>query len=411
MLNAQLYEMVSNLKLINSILCIVVLFAVSDAQASFQPLLGSELNNQSLYASGYITMGARTTVGGNIQSATAITLAADAIVGGNIEAGTAVTLGAAAGVDGYIQSTTTVTLGASAVVDGSIIAGTTATVGASAKVNGELSAGTTVTIAATVEVGGNVLAGSTVTVGAGSLFGGDVDAGTTTTIGAGVGIVGALTANSLEVVALPTIVDSQEALITSVQQDIKDMGTGTELVSTTFGTNDETLEAGIYSTINYLTIAIGKTLTLDGKGIDGSWIFNIANYLTFSANSTVILKDVTDNSTIIWNVLGDKTGSAGYTQLGAGAEARGYIFARGFVQTGADSMIAGIGDDCGGAYSASNFIEFGADTVIGKKDCTNGESRASADSIAVTQVPEPATLWLFALALFGLAIKAQRKKA
>ncbi|WP_223813319.1 ice-binding family protein [Colwellia hornerae] len=397
------------MKLIKLLLFFLVLSAVPSAQASFQPLLGSDLNNQSLYASGYITMGARTTIGGNIQSATAITLAANAIVGGNIEAGTAVTLGAAAGVNGYIQSATTVTLGASAVVDGSITAGTTATVGASAKIDGELNAGTTVTIAATVEVGGNVLAGSTVTVGASSLFGGDVDAGTTTTIGAGVGIVGALTASSLKIVALPTIVNSQEALITSVQQDIKDLGTGTELVSTTFGTNDETLEAGIYSTINYLTIAIGKTLTLDGKGMDGSWIFNIANYLTFSANAKVILKDVTDNSTIIWNVLGDKTGSAGYTQLGAGAEARGYIFARGFVQTGADSMIAGIGNDCGGAYSASNFIEFGADTVIGKKDCTNGERRVSADGIAVTQVPEPATLWLFALALFGLAIKAQRK--
>jgi hypothetical protein len=156
-----------------------------------------------------------------------------------------------------------------------------------------------VTIAATVEIGGNVLAGSTITVGADSLLGGDVDAGTTTTTGADVGIVGALTANSLKMVALPIIVDSQEALITSVQQDIKDMGTGTELVSTTFGTNDKTLEAGIYSTINYLTIAIGKTLTLDGKGIYGSWIFNIANYLTFSTNSTVVLKDITDNSTII----------------------------------------------------------------------------------------------------------------
>jgi hypothetical protein len=31
-----------------------------------------------------------------------------------------------------------------------------------------------------------------------------------------------------------------------VQQDIKDMGTGTELVSTTFGTNDETLE-GVFT--------------------------------------------------------------------------------------------------------------------------------------------------------------------
>jgi LruC domain-containing protein len=359
-------------KQINPLLFILVFSFVSSAQANIQLLLDSDLNNQSLYASDYVTMGARTTVGGNIQSATAITLAANAIVGGNAEAGSTTTLGANAAVVGYIEAGSTATLGAAAIVDGSILAGTTATIGADAVINGALVAGTTVTIDATVEVGGDVLAGTTVTVGASSILHGDVDAGTTTTIGAGVQIDGDLTANSLQDPPPPPLVTNQEALLTSVQTTLKSLGTGTELDSITFGTNDETLEAGIYSTVDYLTIAGGKTLTLDGKGVDGTWIFNIANYLSFAIDAKVVLLNVTDNSTVIWNVLGDKTGSAGYTQLGAGAETTGFIFSKGYVQTGANTVIEGIGNDCGGAYSATNFIEFGADSVIGQPGCTNG---------------------------------------
>jgi LruC domain-containing protein len=355
---------------------------VSSAQTTNQPLLDSDLNDQSLYSSGYITMGARTAVGGNVQSATAITLAANAIVGGNVEAGAAVTLGADAGVVGYIEAGTTVTLGEAAIVDGAILAGTTATIGASARINAELVAGTTVTIDATVEVVGDVLAGTTVTVGAGSVFHGDVDAGTTTTIGAGVQIDGLLTANSLLLPHPPPLVTNQEALISSAQITLKALGTGTELVSTTFGTNNETLEAGIYSTLDYLTIAGSKTLTLDGKGVDGTWVFNIANYLSFAIDAKVILLNVTENSTIIWNVLGDKTGSAGYAQLGAGAQISGYIFAKGYVLTGANTVIEGIGNDCGGAYSATNFIEFGADSVIGQPGCTNGVALSVSQAVA-----------------------------
>jgi predicted acyltransferase (DUF342 family) len=389
------------MKIIDPLVFVLGLVVASSANASFQPLLlGSDLNNQSLYASGYVSMGARTTIGGNVQSAGAIVVAANATVGGNLEAGTTVTLGASAGVDGYIESTTAVTIGASSIVGGSIQAGTTGTIGANAKIQGDLMTGTTTTIAGAVEIQGDVLAGSTVTIGAGSILGGNVDAGTTITIGAGVIIDGVPTANSLQAVSsAPSVVD-QGAFITSVQTTLKELGTGTELTSTTFGTNDETLEAGIYSTINYLSIAAGKTLTLDGKGIDGSWVFNIANYLSFAANAKVILTNVTDNSSIIWNVLGDKTGSAGYTQLGAGAEARGYIFAKGFVQTGASAVIAGIGNDCGGAYSATNYVEFGSDNVIGKEGCTNG---------AIVTVPEPASIWLLALGIFGINVVYRRK--
>jgi LruC domain-containing protein len=368
--------------LINSPLFMVVLFIMSSAQVAAQSLADSDLNNQSLYASGYITAGARTTVGGNAQSATAVTLAANAIVAGNVEAGAAATLGADAGVVGYIEAGSTVTLGVAAIVNGFIQTGTTATVGASAIIDGSIVAGTTATFDTLVEVTGDVLAGTTVTVGAGSIFHGNVDAGTTTTIGAGVQIDGILTANSLLVPPAPLLVTNQEVLITSMQTALKDLGTGTELVSITFGVNNETLEAGIYSTIDYLTITGGKTLTLDGKGVDGTWIFNIANYLSFAIDAKVILLDVTDNSTIIWNVLGDKPGAAGYTQLGAGAETTGFILAKGFVQTGANTVIEGIANDCGGAYSATNFIEFGADSVIGQTGCTNGMAASITQAIA-----------------------------
>ncbi|SIS42610.1 ice-binding family protein [Neptunomonas antarctica] len=368
------------------LLLISIFSVVPSAQAGLQPLLDSDLTNQSLYASSYITMGARTTAGGNIQSVTAITLAANATIGGNIEAGTTATLGADAGADGYIEAGTTATFGAAVIVGGYTLAGTTATLGAAVNIEGDLVARTTVTIDAGVEVWGDVLAGSTVTIGAGSIFRGDVDAGTTTTIGAGVRIDGTLTANSSKVVPASPIVQNQEDLIASVQKTLKELGTGTELVSLTFGINHETLEAGIYSTRDYLTIAADKTLTLDGKGVDGTWVFNIANYLTFAAGAKVILKDVTENSSILWNVLGDATGSAGYTSLGAGAEAIGYIFSRGYVLAGANTLIAGIGNDCGGAFSATNYIEFGADSVIGMEGCVS-------NFIPPNKVPS--IIWLF----------------
>lgn len=188
---------------VNSYFFTLIFFAMSSAQVAAQSLADSDLNNQSLYASGYITAGARTTVGGNVQSATAVTLAANAIFAGNVEAGAATTLGADAGVVGYIEAGSTVTLGVAAVVNGFIQTGTTATVGASSIIDGSIIAGTTATFDTLVEVTGDVLGGTTVTVGAGSVFHGNVDAGTTTTIGAGVQIDGILTANSLLVPPLP----------------------------------------------------------------------------------------------------------------------------------------------------------------------------------------------------------------
>ena len=262
---------------------------------STQILLNSDLNNQSLYATGLVKMAARTTVGGNIRSVTSVSLAANAIVGGNVEAGAVTTLGADAVVAGSITTGTLVTLGVTAIVHRSILAGTTATIGVGAKIHGGLVAGTTITLDATVEVGGDVLAGSTLTVGASSIFHGDVHAGTTTSIGAACIFNGSLIANSELIPPTPAIIPSQENEITSLQTTLKSLGgTETELLSTSFGTIDETLIAGIYSTINDLTIANGKTLTLDGQGADGTWLFNIANYLSLGTEAKIILFNVTN---------------------------------------------------------------------------------------------------------------------
>jgi LruC domain-containing protein len=76
--------------------------------------------------------------------------------------------------------------------------------------------------------------------------------------------------------------------------------------------------------------------------------------------------------------------------LGAGAETTGVILAKGFVQTGANTVIEGIANDCGGAYSATNFIEFGADSVIGQTGCTNGMAASITQAIADT--PPEATI-------------------
>ncbi|SIS42583.1 ice-binding family protein [Neptunomonas antarctica] len=362
------------------LILISVFSVVPSVHARFMPLSDSDLSNQALYSSGAITMGAGTTVGGNIQSDAAITLGANATVGGNVEAGAAVTLGADAGVGGYIQAEAAVTLGANSMLGGYIRAGAAIDIGALAEIKGNVIGGdpaiatAAVTIGADTRVDGYIQARSAVTLGANSIIGGDVDAGTTIAEGAGAQIAGVSTQYSSKVLPPPPAVKNQRELIESVQKELRELGTAT-LLPAPFGTNDETLEAGIYSPLNYLAIAAGKTLTLDGKGVDGSWVFNIPNYLSFAADAKVVLKDVTDNSSIIWNI------QNGYTSLGARAEVTGYIFAYSYVLTGANSLITGVGDSCGGVFSATNYITFGADNVIGEEGCVSDPTTENPPSI------------------------------
>ncbi|MFT7266333.1 MAG: hypothetical protein ACI9A2_004424 [Halioglobus sp.] len=365
-----------NTKLTKKCLALSILSAASVAQAT--PLLDADLNNQSIYTLNYLVTGADSNVGGNMQSVTTATLGANTVVGGYLETGTTSTIGAGSTVNGYVYS------------------GTTSTTGVDSIIMGNLSTGTTATLGAGSTVGGNIRAGGAVTRGVGDTVTGTVEQN----------LAGTLGYSAPEV----TIQTTQ---IAAAQQTLKAMGAGTLLNSITFGTNDETLTAGIYSTLNYLTIAGGKTLTLDGGGVDSTFLFNISNYLTFAAGAKVELINFTDESAIIWNVLGDKVGSAGYTEFGIGAVGRGFIFSRGYVGSGADVTLTGVGNYCGGIFSGENYVGLGARNTIGTEGCLSG-SVTTFDALNDPDnrgVPVPATFWLFGSAFIGLLGVARRKKA
>ncbi|MFT4729545.1 MAG: hypothetical protein ACI9UN_004063 [Granulosicoccus sp.] len=361
------------MKYINLLLIIATLPVLSSAQASLIPLglLDGSLNEQSVYANFGVTLGDNTKVGGNMQGASPITIGVDSVVGGNIEARTAVTTGAGSSVGGYIQAGTTVKTGVGSVVEGDVFSGTTTGTGGTSMVNGK------------IEAGGSYTGGINATVN-----------GTITDM---------LSSNPLYV---PPVVENQDAQLAAAQQTLKLLGVGSSTaLASTFGTVDETLTAGIYDSLDYLTIRAGKTLTLDGEGVDGVFLFNIHNYLDFAAAATVELINFTDDSKIIWNVLGDKTGSAGYFQTAAGAKVRGFVFASGYVDTGADTTILGVGNSCGGAVSREDYVGFGARNTIGAEGCVG-------TFVDTTLVSEPQSVLLFGFGLsFGLMglVLAKRK--
>jgi cytoskeletal protein CcmA (bactofilin family) len=346
---------------------ILMIILVSSANASFYPLLDSDFNDLSVYANGTITMADGVITHGNMQALTTITLAANGQVDGNIEAGSTATL------SGNVY---TATLGADVNVIGKVQTGTTATFGANVYVEGNIEAGSTVTLEQNAEVKGNVVAGSTVTIAANVI----IDSGPATS-------------NSSKAPRPALVVTSKENQITTVQAELKALVTDEELNSANFGLSDESLVAGVYNSVNYLTIPAGKTLTLNGNGMDGSWVFNIANNLSFGINSKVVLLNVTDNSSILWNVLGEST--AGLTSLGAGAEVRGHILSKGAIDGGAIFLVTGIGESCGGVFSATSTVTFAASSIIGNQGC------------GAVDVPEPATIWLLGLGIFMIVNRKQ----
>ncbi len=318
--------------------------------ADFIPsdLLDENLNNQSIYAAQGVTLGAGTDVGGNIQSVTSITIGVMSIVGGNIEAGTAAKTGADSRVGGNVS------------------AGTSVTTGAKSNTGEDTPPGDGTFVV------GNVFSGTSTTVGGDSTINGNIEAGETVTMGIAGKVSGIVTENlATDAGYSPPTVISQKAQLDRVQEELFRLGDnqGFKKLDITFGLKDETLTSGIYDSHNYLTIRAFKTLTLDGENKTGDFLFNVHNYLTFAADSKVKLINFKENSKVIWNVMGDVTGTVGYMATGARADVRGFIVANGYVKTGANSTIYGIGDTCGGAISVNDYVTFGADNTIGAPGC------------------------------------------
>jgi len=352
---------------------IVTMFSfVSAAQGGIIPiLLDADLNGQSIYAHFGVTLGEDTDVGGNMQGASPITIGINSIVGGNVHAGTVVLTGAGSSVGGYIKAGTTVDTGVGSIVEGNIYSGTTTNTGGASTVNGD------------IEAGGKFQLGASATVN---------------------GSVSDFLADDPDYLA-PSVIQQGDQL-GAAQETLRLLGVGNSTaLDITFGVTDRTLTSGIYDSLDYLTIRANRTLTLDGENKEGDFLFNVHNYLDFASGATVELVNFTDDSKVIWNVLGDVTGTAGYMQAAADVSIRGFIFARGFVGTGADTTIFGVGNSCGGAASGQQKVGFGARNTIGAVGCT------STFNPQIVDVPEPDSFWLYSLGLVGLAGAYIRKKA
>jgi hypothetical protein len=353
------------------LLMVTILSVMSNARAGIIPvLLDADLNGQSIYAHFGVTLGQDTDVGGNMQGASPITIGINSIVGGNVQAGTVVLTGAGSSVGGYIKAGTSVDTGVGSVVEGNIYSGTTTNTGGSSIVEGDIEAG-----------GKFQLGAAAVTNGSVSDF----------------------LANDLDYV--PPSVIQQGDQLGVVQETLRLLGVGNSTaLDITFGETNRTLTSGIYDSLNYLTIRAGRTLTLDGENKEGDFLFNVHNYLDFASGATVKLVNFTDSSKVIWNVLGDVTGTAGYMQAAAGVSIRGFVFARGYIGTGADTTIFGIGNSCGGAASGQQKVGFGARNTIGAVSCI------STFEPAIVNLPVPKSLWLYTLGLIGLIAAYRQKK-
>jgi hypothetical protein len=343
---------ISVMKFSMPLLLISTLSFASIAQAetfSISDLDSGVLNDISLYSGAGITLGANTNAGGNMQGPNPITIGVGSIVGGNLEAGTAITTGADSKVKGYLQAGTTITTGANSIVEGYAIGGTTITAGYMSSIGGEAKAGETFIPGILSNAAGGTTEGQALI--SGSDF-------------------------------MAPVVKNKKAQLELVQRKLLALGEtkGSTSLPLTFGTVSERLFPGIYDSGNYLTIRAGMTLTLDGKDskVPSDFVFNIHNYLAFAAGAQVVLENVHPDSRVIWNVLGDVVGTSGNMVAAADVKIRGFIIARGFVETGADTAIYGIGNSCGGAVAVSNYIGLGARSTIGAVGCDSTFSSPTA---------------------------------
>ena len=372
---------------------LAVVLACSSAVVSAEPLLGADLNSQSVFAGSYVTAGAGSKIYGSFLSGAGATVGASSIVTGNLSA---------------VEGTT---IGLGAMVGGNLLAGAGATLGASSTVAGSFQAGAAATLGANASVGGNLYAGAAAVLGVDSKVSGNLVAGAAVTPGVGAQVIGttlALTAPSFAGIPTTASTNLQAAQVTNVQTKLRSLGSGTTLAATMSG--PMSLTAGIYSA-TALTTAAGTDLTLDGQGLANQlWVFNVDTYLVTGAATTINLINAGLGSSIIWN-------TGGYTSMGAGTSFLGTLFAGSYVSMGANTKVSGANTSCGGIFSASSYVVMGAGAQVGTAGCSGANTAYWADGTnllhaqQVSAVPEPDELWLMlsGLALMG-AVAHRRKK-
>ena len=395
------------------------LIALSGAPALAAPLLGPELQRQTIISKTYTTTGDRSVGHGNVFAGGVSTTGANADVLGNLVSGGAATTGGTGStVTGNIVSGGVATTGDGSLIGGSVTSSGASTIGANSRVTGDVTSVGAATTGDTSWVGGTIQIGGAASTGANSVVVGAVGA---ISVGANslVGSQYALAASPFVATELTASLDAEAATHTSLiryaQTALKSFGIGTVLAATM--TTDTTLYSGVYSAASLSTTA-GTTLTLDGQGkLDQVWVFNIADILATGASTKIVMINAGAGSGIIWN-------TGGYASLGASSVFLGTILAETYISVGADAETLGVTKTCGGLFSASSYVSTGAGAKVGGYGCYGIGSVFNVDDegkvyrpvtipppeASDNTVPEPQA-WIMMLAGFFIIGSASRRRA
>ncbi|MFT5098228.1 MAG: LruC domain-containing protein [Planctomycetaceae bacterium] len=308
------------MKFAKPVLLIAMLCVAAGTQATVG-LLSGTLNDQTVFAHTYVTLGA----GGGQE------------IYGNVLANHDVTIGAIGNISGNTQSRA-LTTGDSATIGGNALTSAASTIGASSIVSGNLQSGSAITLGANANVAGTVEYGTAITNGAGATS-------------------GTQTQNT----TAPVIADEHLG-VTAAQSALDAMAGGSVLATGNIATNT-TFTAGVYDVTGLLSTTADITITLDAQGQDSAFVFNISGYLSFGAGTVIDVINATDNTSVVWNSTG------GYVSVGANANILGTVLASTYVSTGAFSSLTGSGTSCGGAFSATSYVTVGANATVGGTGC------------------------------------------
>jgi predicted acyltransferase (DUF342 family) len=317
----------------------------SGVQASTVELLSGSLNNQTVFANTYVSVGA---------------VIDNQTINGNVLANQAVTIGAGGKITGNIQTGAALTTGDSAIITGNTVSGAASSIGANSMISGTLQSGAAVTLGANSQVLGTIEYIAAITNGDGATSGLQTQSSSS-----------------------PVIVDEHTGVL-AAQSALGNM-TGELLTASSSLTTDTLFTAGVYDVPGYLTTAADVTITLDAQGQDSAFIFNVGTYMTLGAGTVVQVINGTPDTTVVWNITG------GYASIGANVELVGTVLAEQYIIMGAGATAIGAGSSCGGVFSGRSYVTVGANVTVGTNDCTNGSinNMSITDEVAQYEVTRP----------------------